>query len=104
VLPSFWMLANGESHAGVSVHFVDERIDGGELCGQTIFEVRPDETLDDFLKQSKRIGAELLADVLERLENGTLEPSPLNLSHGSYCSWPDRAAVRRFAAAGRRLW
>jgi methionyl-tRNA formyltransferase len=104
VMPSFWMLANGETQAGVTVHFVDERVDAGELCGQAFFEIAPDETLDDFLRRSKRIAAELLMDVLARIESGTVERTPVDLTQGSYYSWPDRNAVRRFAAAGRRLW
>jgi methionyl-tRNA formyltransferase len=33
VMPSFWMLANGETEAGVSI-FVNDDIDAGELCAQ----------------------------------------------------------------------
>jgi methionyl-tRNA formyltransferase len=39
VLPSFWMMANGERQAGVSIYFVNEAIDAGELCGQEAFPV-----------------------------------------------------------------
>ena len=104
VMPSFWMLANGESQAGVTVHFMDERVDAGEVCGQALFEIGPDETLDAFLRRSKRIAAELLSEVLARVESGTVERKAVDLTEGSYYSWPDRDAVKRFAAAGRRLW
>jgi methionyl-tRNA formyltransferase len=104
VMPSFWMLANGERQAGVSVYFVNEAIDAGDLCGQRSFEIEPDDTLDQFLRRSKRIAAELLIDVLRRLEEGTLSRTPLDLSQGSYYSWPDHESVLRFRAAGRRLW
>jgi len=104
VMPSFWMLANGEKKAGVSIYFVNEQIDAGDLCGQRVFDILPDDSLERFLRRSKRVGAELLLEVLEKLENGSLERSPLDLSEGSYYSWPDRSAVERFRAAGRRLW
>jgi methionyl-tRNA formyltransferase len=104
VLPSFWMLANGEKRAGVSIFFVNEDIDAGELCGQRTFEVRADETLDEFLRRSKAISADLLLDVLAEIEKGVVSREPLDLSKGSYHSWPDREAVRRFHAAGRRVW
>jgi methionyl-tRNA formyltransferase len=104
VMPSFWMLANEEKEAGVSIYFVNERIDAGELCGQRIFQIEPHETLDAFLRRSKAIAAELLIEVLEKLQRGELTRDPLDLSKGSYHSWPDEAAVRRFRAAGRRLW
>ena len=104
VMPSFWMLANGEKQAGVSIYFVNEQIDAGDLCGQRVFDIRPDDTLDGFLRRSKTIAAELLLEVLEQLEQGTLGRTPLDLSDGSYYSWPDKEAVKSFRAAGRRLW
>jgi methionyl-tRNA formyltransferase len=104
VMPSFWMLANDEKDAGVSIYFVNEKIDAGELCGQRTFRIEPDETLDVFLGRSKGIAADLLIEVLQRLDRGELTRTPLDLSQGSYFSWPDEEAVRRFRAAGRRLW
>jgi len=104
VMPAFWMLANGEKQAGVSIFFVNEDIDAGELCGQRVFEIHPDETLDQFLRRSKSIATELLLDVLQAIESGTVSRTPLDLSKGSYYSWPDGEAVRRFRAVGRRLW
>jgi methionyl-tRNA formyltransferase len=104
VMPSFWMLANGEERAGVSIYFVNEQIDAGDLCGQRTFEILADETLDGFLRRSKRVSADLLLEVLEEMERGSLARTPLDLSQGSYYSWPNREAVERFHAAGRRLW
>jgi methionyl-tRNA formyltransferase len=104
VMPSFWMLANGEAEAAVSVHFVDERIDAGELCGQSVFPIAPEESLDEFLRRSKRMAADLVVETLERVAAGAVERRPIDLAQGSYYSWPDRDAVERFAAAGRRLW
>lgn len=104
VLPSFWMLANGERQAGVSIYYVDTRIDAGELCGQRVYDIPPDQTLDGFLRRSKEIAAELLIEVLSRVQSGSVTRRALNLAEGSYYSWPDPDAVRRFRAAGRRVW
>jgi methionyl-tRNA formyltransferase len=104
IMPSFWMLANDEKRAGVSIFFVNEDVDAGELCGQRTFDIRPHETLDEFLSRSKAIAAELLLEVLEKIETGAVSRTPLDLSRGSYYSWPDRQAVRRFQATGHRLW
>jgi methionyl-tRNA formyltransferase len=104
VMPGFWMLANGESRAGVSVHFVDDGIDTGDLCGQEVFEILPRESLDAFLRRSKAIAADLVVRVLEAFERGTVARTPIDAKAGSYYSWPDRAAVRRFRARGRRVW
>jgi methionyl-tRNA formyltransferase len=104
VLPSFWMLANGEERAGVSVFFVNETIDGGDLCGQRTFEIGAGESLDTLLRRSKAVAADLVLEVLDRIEAGTVTRRPLDPDGGSYHSWPDRGAVRRFHAAGHRVW
>lgn len=104
VMPGFWMLANGESRAGVSVHFVDAGIDTGDLCGQEEFEILPHESLDAFLRRSKAIAAELLVRVLDAFDRGAVTRTPIDAKAGSYHSWPDRAAVARFRARGRRVW
>jgi methionyl-tRNA formyltransferase len=98
------MLANQEKNAGVSIYYVNEKIDAGELCGQRIFEILPGESLDGFLTRSKAIAAELLLEVLGKIEDGVITRSPLNLAEGSYYSWPDKEAVKRFRANGHRLW
>ncbi len=104
VLPSFWMLANEEKKAGVSIYYVNEKIDAGELCGQQIFEILPDESLDSFITRSKAIAAELLIEVLGKIDAGTITRTPLNLADGSYYSWPDKDAVKRYLASRHRLW
>ena len=104
VLPSFWMLANGERQAGVSIYYVDERLDAGDLCGQRVYDIPPGESLDGFLRRSKAIAAELLIEVLDQFEAGQVTRRPLDLAAGSYYSWPDRDAVRRFRAQGRSIW
>jgi methionyl-tRNA formyltransferase len=104
VMPSFWMLANGERIAGVSIYFMNEQIDAGELCRQRAFAIGVRETLDAFLHRSKAVAAELLLEVLGEIEAGEVERTPLDLTTGSYYSWPDREAARRFYSTGRRLW
>ncbi|HEX8103801.1 MAG TPA: formyltransferase family protein [Solirubrobacteraceae bacterium] len=104
VMPSFWMLANGEREAGVSVGFVDEVIDAGDLAGQRRFAIDPAESLDRFLRRSKAIAADLVLEVLDALERGAATRTPIDVAAGSYYSWPGRADVARFRARGRRLW
>jgi methionyl-tRNA formyltransferase len=104
VMPSFWMLANGEKTAGVSIYYVNEAIDAGDLCGQRQFAISMDESLDNFIRRSKAIAGELLVELLAGLDHGELPRTPLDLSKGSYYSWPDAAAVKRFRDRGCRVW
>ena len=40
------VLAAGDTESGLSIHYVDEQIDGGEIIFQARCEVRPDDTPD----------------------------------------------------------
>ena len=98
------MFVNGEAEVGVSVFFVNDEIDAGDLCGQRAFPIREGESLDSLLRRSKAVAADLVLEVLDGVERGTVARDPMEPDRGSYHSWPDRNAVRRFEAAGHRVW
>ena len=104
IMPSFWMLANGERRGGVTVYLMNEKIDAGDVAEQRPVEILPTDTLDGFLRRSKAVAAEALIEVLRSIERGSLATVPMDMTQGSYYSWPDPEAVRRFRAAGHRLW
>ena len=104
IMPSFWMLANAERQAGVSVFALDERVDGGMVYGQRVHDIGPADTLDQLVRRSKEVAAELVIDVLGEIQGGAESAVPIDVTRGSYYSWPTREDVRRLTAAGRRLW
>jgi len=70
--PLFWILRHGDRRFGVTVHFMDEQLDTGEIAAQAEVDL-PDgisgEEADSTLSE---YGAELLLDVLRQLEQGQL--------------------------------
>ena len=68
--PLFWMLRHGDRRFGVTIHFMDELLDMGDIAAQAEVDL-PDgvsgEEADSTLSQ---YGAELLLDVLRQLEKG----------------------------------
>ncbi len=85
--PLFWMLRHGDRRFGVTIHFMDEQLDTGDLAAQAEVDL-PDglsgEELDSTLSQ---YGAELLLDVLHSLSKGCLTLHPQSPS-GSYFPAP----------------
>ncbi|HMQ17202.1 MAG TPA: formyltransferase family protein [Phycisphaerae bacterium] len=104
IAPSFWMMANGEPRAGVTVFLVNEKIDAGDVVVVEEFDILPGETLDAFIVRSKRIHCDALLRAIERLERGDRTTTPLRTEAGSYYSFPTRSAYREFRRRGRRLW
>ena len=103
LLPSFWMLANDEREAGVTIFYVGAGIDTGDVLGKRRFPIEPGDTLHSFLVRAKQEACGLALEALERIEKGTATRTPLS-GEGSYFKWPTREAYRRFRKAGRRLW
>ena len=57
LMPSFWTLANNESVGGVSVHFVDAKLDNGPIVVQRSYRIHPHDTLEDVMTRSKGPGS-----------------------------------------------
>jgi methionyl-tRNA formyltransferase len=104
IMPSFWMLANGERRGGVTVYFMNEALDAGDVAAQRAVDIPPEESLDGYLRRSKAVSADLLLEVLGLIREGTVAREPMEMAHGSYYSWPDPEAVRRFHRTGHKLW
>jgi methionyl-tRNA formyltransferase len=103
MLPTFWVLANGEARTGVTVHAMTPGIDGGDILRQEAIEIAPDETLRSLMTKSKLLAAQAVLDVVEQFREGTVRRTPNPPDEGAYYSFPTRADVHRFKARGRRL-
>ncbi len=103
MLPTFWVLAKGESGTGVTVHYMSPGIDEGGIVAQREIAISPEETLQTLMRTSKAVAADLVLDTIERFREGPVQPLPNPASDGSYFSFPEREDVARFVALGRRL-
>jgi methionyl-tRNA formyltransferase len=104
IFPSFWVLAKGERETGVTVHWMDEKLDHGDVLLQRTVAIEPGDTVHSLVRRSKvDVGRHTLLEALERIERGDAPRQPMDASHASYFSYPDAAAVREFRARGRRF-
>lgn len=104
LMPSFWTLANGEKEGGVSVHFVDGKIDNGPIVVQRRYRIHPRDSLEDIMARSKSLAAEAILDAVRLIEAGDCELQPNIESEASVYSLPNRDDVRRFFAQGHRFY
>jgi methionyl-tRNA formyltransferase len=104
LLPAFWVLANGEAHTGVTVHYMSEEVDRGAVILQERVAIRADDTVHTLVQRTKlEVGAPLLLRALEQLEQGPVTARPSAPGAGRAFGYPDAAAIRRFRARGRRF-
>ena len=103
MLPTFWVLARGETHTGVTVHYMSPGIDGGEIIAQRRLPIADDETLHSLMRKCKTTAAELIVETVSRFREGPVATTANPPDEGSYFSFPARDDVRRFKALGRAM-
>jgi methionyl-tRNA formyltransferase len=99
---TFWALANGERESGVTIHFMDERIDHGPIVHRKVFPLKPRDSLRRAMRECRRTAAEALIEAVRRVEAGTAELLPNSDEDARTYSRPRREDLARFFARGHR--
>ena len=101
--PSFWVLAKGEEYTGVSVHYMAEKIDAGEILVQIKEKIETDDTFYSLVGRLKTtIGPDALLQALGKIADGDMTGLPNDIDSGSYFSFPTREDMIGFLQRGRK--
>lgn len=71
--PIQWAVINGEKTTGVTTMFMAEGMDTGDILLKAQTDIGPEETAGELFDRLKLLGASLLTETLDRLENGDLD-------------------------------
>ncbi len=105
--PIQWAVLNGEKETGVSIMFLNEGMDTGDVIGTAPLEIRQGESFGSVYERLKALGGELLVDTLPDLEKGTARPIPQDEREATYAppitkehsavdwSWPSDTVFHR---------
>lgn len=75
--PIQWTLLRGETETGVTIIRLTEEIDGGGMLAQEQTDIAPTENFGELHDRLSEVGAKMLVEVLDRLENGdAIQPIP----------------------------
>lgn len=61
------VLANGETESGITIHFVNEHFDEGEMIHQAKFKIEPGDTLDSIKLKGQQLEHQHFPKVIESL-------------------------------------
>lgn len=100
LFPYFWAIANGDRETGVTLHWVDEKFDTGDILLQEIFPIQPDDTITSLAYKSAQVGAEMLVRGADLVEAGDPPRIRQDNEQATYHSWPRPADQRRFRRRG----
>lgn len=104
LMPSFWTLANGAKEGGVTVHFVDAKLDNGPIIVQRSYRIHDHDTLEDVMTRSKDLAAECIIEAVSVIESGDPDLKPNREEDSTHHSMPTKDDVRKFREAGHRFF
>ncbi len=80
-----WALINGETEFGVTVHFVDEGIDTGDIILQAMVPIAPSDCYAELLDKAYGACADTLIAAIDQIARGTATRTPQPATGGFYC-------------------
>lgn len=78
--PEYSAIRDGQSEAGVTIHYMDAKFDTGDIVRQQVIPLRSDETAWSYGNRAAHVGKVLLADVIASIANGSVERTPQDVS------------------------
>jgi methionyl-tRNA formyltransferase len=88
-LPLFWALRQGLQQSGVTIHFMDEGMDTGDMLAQSIIEIMDGMSYAELELQCAMRGGEMLAQAVRELYEGRVHRVAQDESKSSYQSFPE---------------
>ncbi|MBK7674457.1 MAG: polysaccharide deacetylase family protein [Candidatus Accumulibacter sp.] len=82
--PAFWELWNDENSIGCTVHWVDDRLDTGEVAAETVIERETHSTLRGLQLRLDEIGVELMRGVIGEIVSGKRPSTPQPAGGSTY--------------------
>jgi len=86
--PSLWAVANGDTVAGQTLHYLDEGVDTGDIVAQKAIPIEPTDTGFTLGAKLEDLGVELFREAFPSVLNGTAERHPQDHSQATVCRSP----------------
>lgn len=76
--PIHWAIINGETETGCTVFFLKQKVDTGDIIKQQATPIGPEETTGDLYKRLKNMGADLLLQAVDEIDEENYQTVPQN--------------------------
>jgi methionyl-tRNA formyltransferase len=82
--PVNWVLIQGETQTGVTLHYMVKKADAGDIVGQRAVPIEGTDTAVSLYRKLCQAAEELLDETLPLMKNGRAPRMPQDISKGSY--------------------
>lgn len=91
--PYVWVLANNEDTFAVTIHYMDEGLDTGDIIVQEKVNILKQDSAFSLFFRSCLLASTLLIKVVGDIENNEVTSYPQDLTAKTYFSWPTKKCV-----------
>lgn len=95
-LTPFWVLYKQEKETGVSIHFVEEGIDSGDIVVQKKFPILKKDTFNSIVKKNYELAPKAMVEAIEDLEKEDYKPFENNDDQATYNTVPTLREAWRY--------
>jgi len=95
------VLYKGEQETGVSIHFVEEGLDSGDIVIQEKYPVSKKDTFNTLVKRNYQIAPNAMIKALDLLEQGHRDFIENNDNHATYNTTPSLKQAWEYR---KRVW
>lgn len=99
----FWVLLNQEKETGVTVHYINEKIDAGEMILQEKINIMPNETVHSLYKKILPIEGDLLVKAIDLIKNNQQKTQTITVKKEDYFSDASPEDIKKFKKIGKKF-
>lgn len=101
--PAFWSLYQGHKVTGITIHYMDEEMDNGDIISQTVFAISPKDTLESLYRKIAKVSANAIVSVLDDVEKGIAQRLPNDKERATYFGVSRKGHIYQLRRQGRKL-
>ncbi len=87
-LTPFWVAYHGDEETGVSIHFVEEGIDSGDIVVQKKYKVDPKDSFNSIVRKNYQIASGAMIEAIDLLDSGFRDFMPNDDAEATYNTTP----------------
>lgn len=103
MLPNFWQMLHDEENSVLTIHYMNEKLDEGDIIDQYNTPISKDMSLDDLMKLSKKNSAKAVVNLINRFCVSEVVGKKMPKEGGSYFTFPSKLDVKKFKKMKKRL-
>lgn len=96
IQPIMHALLNGEKEFGVTAHYIDEKLDSGDIILQEKIPIKEKDTLDTLYPKAFETAGYLLVKAVNMIGNDTVKRIYNDASKKSYYTYPDKETIKQY--------